>query len=152
MPSVLQTWVEQIPLRMQSTVLLGLRGPDTHRCHEIKKIGRWLRGLVFKPANPANVMEFMGAAPERIKEKSSVARELEFCTQHYYSHLMHALEVVAYCYFNPEVAGHALDLYEDMCVLFHVRPEPIHEFKRRLETIEWPGGQPESFEEALDKL
>ena len=53
--SVLQPWVERLPLRMQSTLLLGLRGPDTHACPNVKKISRWLRGLTFRPANPDNV-------------------------------------------------------------------------------------------------
>src|SRR5687767_7064785 len=98
MPSVLQPWLEHAPIRMQSTLLLGLRGPDTHRAPGIKAITRWLRGLAFKPGNPSNVDEFMGSVPPRIVEKDAVAKELEFCTQHYYSHLMHALQVVGHCH------------------------------------------------------
>ena len=117
--SVLQRWLEELPLRMQSTLLLGLRGPDTHRCPNIKILTRWLRGLTFRPGNPESVADFMFAElPPRIEKKSLVARELEFVTQHYYSHLMHALEVVGYNHSDHEVRDHAYLLYGDICEFF----------------------------------
>lgn len=152
MPSVLQPWVETIPIRMQSTLLLGLRGPDTHASPNVKKITRWLRGLTFRPGNPANIKEFMGEAPERIVEKGPTAKELEFCSQHFYSHLMHALEVVGYMYPDTKVAAHAFLLYDDMCNLMHLPCETPDVFHKRLKTIEWQGGQPDSLEEALAKI
>jgi len=149
--TVLQSWLEPIPIRMQSTLILGLRGPDTHACPEVKKISRWLRSLTFKPGNPHNVKEFMYAElPPRIIEKSPIAKELEFCTQHFYSHLMHALEVVAYCHPDQGISKHAFDLFCDMCFLFHLSIEPPRLFEERLRTMEWPGGrQPENLHEAL---
>src|ERR1043165_5965337 len=114
MISVLQPWVMEIPIRMQSTLILGLRGPDTHSCPNVKKIGRWLRGLAFVPGNPANVLEFMAtSAPDRIVEKGYAAKELEFCSQHYYSHLMHALEVVAYRHPHEAIRRSAFALFRD---------------------------------------
>lgn len=150
--SVLQNWVVELPIRMQSTLILGLRGPDTHACPNIKKITRWLRGLTFKPGNPANCKEFMGEMPDRILEKSPCAKELEFCSQHYYSHLMHSLEVVAYRYPMRENATTAYYLFKDMCSLFHLPIEPLAEFEERLKTIDWPQGQPNDFAEALTQL
>lgn len=150
--SVLQDWLVVIPIRMQSTLILGLRGPDTHTCPNIKKITRWLRGLAFKPGNPANVKEFMGTAPDRIVEKSEVAKELEFCSQHYYSHLMHALEVVGYNHPNADVAARAFALFQDMCRLFHLPAESYYAFKERLGSLPWPKGQPDNFEEAVQQL
>lgn len=151
--SVLQDWLVPLPIRMQSTLILGLRGPDTHNCPEIKKITRWLRGLAFKPGNPDNVMQFMGNKPGRIVEKSPVAKELEFCTQHYYSHLMHALEVVGYNHPDGQISEHAYILFYDMCVLFHLEPETVQQFVRRLETRNWPGGgQPDTFDDAMKLL
>lgn len=151
--SVLQPWLEQIPMRMQSTLLLGLRGPDTHACPNVKAIGRWLRGLAFKPGNPDNVLEFMGHTPERIIEKGPAAKELEFCSQHYYSHLMHALEVVAYCHPDGGTAEHAKNLFMDMCSLMHLPVESPADFAARLGRRTWPGGvQPNDFAEAVAVL
>ncbi len=138
---------------MQSTLVLGLRGPDTHATPNVKKISRWLRGLTFKPGNLANVKEFMGHAPERIVEKSAVAKELEFCSQHFYSHLMHALEVVAYRHPYGETSLHAFLLFEDMCHLLHLPTETKGDFEHRLRELPWPHGQqPDTFEEALSQL
>lgn len=148
--SVLQDWVVDLPIRMQSTLILGLRGPDTHACPNIKSITRWLRSLAFKPGNPDNVREFMGEQPFRILEKSAVAKELEFCTQHYYSHLLHALEVVGYTHSNSEISYHAFLLFEDMCKLFHLPVESRGDFDYRLRQIDWGiNKQPATFEEAL---
>lgn len=149
MVSVLQPWLETIPIRMQSTLLLGLRGPDA-AAPNVKKITRWLRGLVFKPGNPANAREFMGVMPERIAEKDATHKELEFFPMHYYSHLMHALEVVGYCHPNAGVAARASGLFIDMCTLLHLPPETYDDFYARLRDLPWPGGrQPNNFEEAI---
>lgn len=153
--SVLQNWVVALPLRMQSTLILGLRGPDTHACPNIKTITRWLRGLTFKPGNPHNVQEFMGTKPERIIEKGPTAKELEFCTQHFYSHLMHALEVVGYEYraYDSASAYLAFCLYCDMVYLMHLSAETSEDFKQRLRTMDWPEGkQPDNFDEAVALL
>ena len=147
--SVLQSWLEQIPIRMQSTLLLSLRGPDTHQCVEIKKIQRWMRGLVFKPGNPANVAEFMTSIENvpTLYEKGPLAKELEFCTQHFYSHLIHGLEVIAYRHPIPDTSFVAFQLFSGMCFLLHLLPEEKLDFEMRLKQIEWPDGQPESFED-----
>ena len=150
--SVVQSWVEELPLRMQSVMLLGLRGPDHERCPEIKKMTRWLRGLVLRPANPHNVVQFMRAEPpERIKEKSLIHRELEFVPMHYYTHLMHVLEVIGYRHPNEQIREHGLWLFFDMCRLLHLPPESDAEFSERLRQFEWPGGtQPETGLDAFE--
>lgn len=151
--SVLQDWVVTMPIRMQSTLILGLRGPDTHACSNIKTITRWLRGLTFKPGNPSNVREFMASRPERIIEKGPIAKELEFCSQHFYSHLMHSLEVVAYRHPDGSVNGYAWELFNDMCSLLHLPIEELRDFEIRLKTEHWPRGvQPDNFEAALNLL
>lgn len=151
--SVLQSWLEGIPLRMQSTLLLGLRGPDTHACPNVKKVQRWLRGLTFKPGNPDNVAEFMGGQPERIREKGPTAKELEFCSQHFYSHLMHALQVVGYKHPDEATAQLGYFLYRDMVELMHLESEVRAAFEERLKPREWPGGgQPDNFDEAMALL
>jgi len=154
MVSVLQPWLEEIPIRMQSTLILGLRGPDTHAAPNVKAICRWLRGLAFKPGNPDNVMEFMKTElPERIFEKGLTAKELEFCSQHFYSHLMHALEVVKYTHPQGVVRSHAGLLYWDMCNLMHLSTETKEDFYMRLAIRDWPGGcQPNDAREALELL
>ncbi len=152
--TVLQPWLEEIPIRMQSTLLLSLRGPDTHRAPEIKKVQRWMRSLAFRPGNPANVKEFMTDINDVpvLQEKNDLARELEFCTQHFYSHLMHGLEVIAYRHPDEAVSTRAGFLFHGMSHLMHLDPECEEDFEHRLRQIEWPGGQPDTFEQAIGKL
>jgi hypothetical protein len=135
---------------MQSTLLLSLRGPDTHRCPEIKKVQRWLRGLVLIPGNPHNAHEFMTATGDvpPLQEKGPLARELEFCSQHFYSHLMHGLEVVAYKHSDGDTRRVARSLFIGMCLLMHLVPETEDDMDARLRNMKWPGGvQPLSYEE-----
>jgi hypothetical protein len=92
-------------------------------------------------------------SPERIQEKGPCAKELEFCTQHYYSHLMHALEVIAYRHPIHHTRGTAFLLFSDMCSLFHLPIESREAFEDRLCTREWPSGsQPDTADEALAQL
>lgn len=150
--SVLQSWVEKMPIRMQSTLILSLRGPDTHTAPGVKALGRWMRGLAFKPGNPANVAEFMGPRPPRIQEKDSTAKELEFCTQHYFSHLMHGLEVIGYRHPDGATASHALGLFRDMAALMHLPVESREDFQVRLGVLPWPKGQPDTFDDAMEMI
>lgn len=153
--SVLQDWLVEIPIRMQSTLALGLRGPDGIDAPETKKICRWLRSMAFKPGNPDNFREFMlvGDAPDRIIEKGACARELERMPQHFYSHLMHALQVVGWRHPSTLVRKRAIELYQDMVSLMHLEPERDADFESRLGTKVWPGGsQPDNAEEASEVL
>ena len=151
--SVLQPWLEQLPIRMQSTLILSLRGPDTHACPGIKSIQRWMRGLTFKPGNPDNTKEFMHYDPAPITEKNPAAKELEFCTQHFYSHLLHGLEVLAYRHPLAIVRAMAFDRFHAMCGLMHLDVESRHDFELRLCDKAWPGGaQPRDFDEAIALL
>lgn len=145
--SVIQDWMSELPLMQQSTLLLSLRGPDTHRSPETKKVQRWMRGLVFVPGNPANVHEFMthiDDVPEMV-EKGPLARELEFASQHFYSHLIHGLEVLAYRHPRDEVCTKAWQLMRGMCEAFHLLPETREAFEHRLRDREWPVLPPKEY-------
>lgn len=152
--SVLQSWVEALPLRMQSTLVLGLRGPDGMSTQYIKLWTRWLRGHTFKPGNPANIKQFMLAElPPLLEDKGPLAYELYVMPQHYFSHLMHSVQVVAMKHPAHEVFNHATSMYWAMAEMLHLRPETRAHFEDRLKTIEWPGGvQPDSLVDALALL
>jgi hypothetical protein len=150
--TVLQIWVEQLPIRMQSTLVLGLRGPDTHQAPELKKLIRWMRGITFKPGNPNNVGEFMHHEPPIIEEKGLCAKELEFCTFHCFTHILQSLKVIAFKHPNSYIGGEAWTRMEAMCNLLHLPIEEVDMFNERLKQIDWPGQQPDTFEDALHIL
>lgn len=146
---IAQPWIARLPLKMQTVIFLGTRGPDTHRCPELKKIVRWIRGNVYKPGDPDNPQFMLAGEPPEIVEKQDVARELEFVTQHYYAHLMHVLEIIGYKHPDSEVRRIARRRYEQMVFLFHLNPETEQQLDYRLRLRTWKGGQPMNFEEAV---
>lgn len=146
-----QKWLTRLPLKMQTVVFLGTRGPDTHRCPELKKIVRWVRGNVYKPGDPDNPQFMLAGEPPEIIEKGELARELEFVTQHYYAHLMHTLEIIGYKHPEPEIRRVARTRYEQMVKLFHLNPETEAELDHRLRLRTWRAGQPENFRQAAEQ-
>ncbi len=78
--------------------------------------------------------------PPAILEKTDVARELEFMSVHYYSHLMHGLEVVGYCHPDDKIRITAHARYVEMCHLMHLPVETSDDFHERLKMLEFPGG------------
>lgn len=150
--SVLQKWVEALPLKMQSCLVLGLRGCDTPTMHETKKIIKWLRGVTFKPAEFGNLEVFMQSSHDvpAIYEKGLVNRELDVAPHHFYTHLMHSLEIVGYMHPDETILVMACTRYEGMCNLMHLPIEHKDDFCYRLRDYDWPGGiQPDTFEEAI---
>ena len=149
--TVLQTWVENLPIRMQSTLVLGLRGPDTHNVPHLKSIIRWMRGVTFKPGNPANISEFMHHDPATLEEKGPAAKELEFCTFHCFTHILQSLKVIAWRHPHGHTAHMAYCRMVQMCDLLHLPIESNDSFNERLKQIDWPG-QPDTLEDALHIL
>ena len=110
-----------------------------------------MRGLAFIPGIPDKVHEFMAPLSEvpDLKEKGSLARELEFMTQHFYSHLMHGLEVIAYRHADIGTTAKAGELYVAMCHLMHLPIESSTDVEYRLRAREdWKDAkQPKSYDE-----
>jgi hypothetical protein len=132
MKSVLQDWVMELPLRFQGTLLTAVRGCDD----EAKQ---WTRtGVVYSPGrrltafirwcfmNPADEREvdreegafFMSTPPEPFKPS-----QFGHLPQHWYSHAMHALEIIGYHHPDSIIGDRACDLYNAMVHNMHLNPE-----------------------------
>jgi hypothetical protein len=139
--SVLQDWVMELPLREQGTLLTCARG-----CDDEPK--RWTeRGVSYSPGRrltafirwcfmvPADIREvdsqegaFMMSSPPSPFKPS----EFGHLPQHWYSHAMHSLEVIAYRHPNPQVASRAHWLYSQMVHNMHLNIEAFDQFENRL--------------------
>ncbi len=138
--SVLQDWVMQLPLREQGTLLTAVRG-----CDEEPKT--WIaRGVAESPGrritayirwcfmNPADVREvdipgaFFQSSPPMPFKPSGFGH----LPQHWYSHIMHALEVIAYRHPVSAVQVGAYQLYHAMVTNMHLNPENSDQFEERL--------------------
>ena len=132
MKSVLQDWVTELPLRFQGTLLTAVRGCDD----EAKQ---WTRtGVAYSPGrrltafirwcfmNPADEREvdseegafFMSTPPEPFKPS-----QFGHLPQHWYAHVMHALEIIGYYHPDSDIGQQACDLYNAMVHNMHLNVE-----------------------------
>jgi hypothetical protein len=138
MSSVTRDWVQELPWKMQSVMLTSTRGPDNHRYGSVKILNRWIRGQLFHDADPANPFIAEGSDPDNLLERDFVAalqRELEYTTVHYYSHVLHTLEIIGYKHPEMEVWSVARELYSRLCHELHVIPESPSMLDNRLADV-----------------
>lgn len=125
---VLQAWVGDVGLKMQSILLSGLRAPD-QQTKAVKRCIRWLRSKCQIDADPSK-QSYMQTVDALDYEEA--LKELEYCTVHYAHHLADAFAVVAYHHPNNEVQEAAYRLHYLIAEeLFHFKPETRQEFQER---------------------
>ena len=127
---VLQPWVAEVGLKMQSILLSGLRAPDL-KTSAIKKCVRWMRGLCQVDADPAkqSYMQQIEISDELIEVAMD---ELEYTTVHYAHHFADSMRIVAIFHPDVEVRGWAFNIHRQVAVeLFHFHPESRAEFLER---------------------
>jgi hypothetical protein len=141
MKSVLQDWVMDLPLREQGTLLTAVRGCDFEAkswssrgvaYSPGRRLTAFIRFCFMNPADPREVNYeegsfFMSNPPEPFKPS-----EFGHLPQHWYSHAMHALEVIGYRHPNTELSRKAYFLYVAMVHNLHLEPERLEAFETRL--------------------
>lgn len=149
--SILQDWILELPLKMQTVLCLSTRGPDNLKSSYIKTFTRILRAYVYKPADPDNP-DFMTAdIPLPIIRKTSEIKDLEFVTLHYFTHMLHGIEIIGYAYPDPTIAKRFEELYYSLVAMLHLHSESKIELFHRLGTKTWKTGQPANFSEVIKK-
>lgn len=141
MQSVLQDWVMKLPLREQGTLLTSVRGcddePKTWTSQGVgyspgRRLTAFIRYCFMNPADSREVdyeegSFFQSKPPDPFKPS-----EFGHLPQHWYSHAMHALEVIAYR--NPDeiIKKQADELYYKMVRNLHLLPETKDMMVKRL--------------------
>lgn len=140
MPSVLKPWVTTLPLREQGTLMTAVRGCDdepklwTSRGvaeSPGRRITAFIRWAFMVPADEREV-DLLGAFMQSQPPEPFKPSEFGHLPQHWYSHCMHALEVIAYRHPSDEVRQKAGRCYVKMVENLHLRPETYQEFVERL--------------------
>lgn len=130
--SVLLPWVMEMPWKMQSILLSGLRAPD-FKTNATKKICRWMRSVTQNNADPSKgYME-----PQNDFSEKFIAEcmdELEYLPCHYVHHFADALRVIAVYY--PKRASmtrvFAENVHNEIAEeIFHFVPETEEQFIER---------------------
>lgn len=134
--TVVQGWVSDLPLKMQSVLLTSTRGPDEFRHPHIKMANRWLRSVLFHDADPANPFIVKNGDKNLDEILDELAHELEYVSVHYFGHFIHAFEIIAARHPDQGVANIAAFTYIGLCAeILHLPPEPVADLERRLADI-----------------
>lgn len=141
MQSVLQDWVMDLPLRAQGTLMTAVRGCDDEPKQWTstgvsyspgRRLTAFIRWCFMNPADPREVDSQEGAFMMSTPPKPFKASEFGHLPQHWYSHAMHALEVIAYYHPNAHVSTPAWFLYVKMVNNMHLTVETKDEMIKRL--------------------
>jgi hypothetical protein len=100
MRSVLQDWVMALPLREQGALVVGTRGCDVAPKHPMdsteRQLTAFLRYCVYVPADVREVDYTEGAFMQSTPPLHWRQSDIGHYPLHWYSHLMHAYEIVGY--------------------------------------------------------
>lgn len=150
MPSVLQGWVQELPLRMQAVLCAAVRGCDDapkpvynadirgnaeHVSTPDRRLQAWLRACILNPANPAELTKpggFMCSLDEEVERGGFHPDNFQHYPMHFYAHLMHALEVIGVYHPIRAKALIAESFYIDMVEALHLEVELPGALRRRL--------------------
>lgn len=141
MTSVLQDWVMELPLRYQGTLLTSVRGCDEEAKSWVRtgvayspgrRLTAFIRFCFMNPADPREIdyeegSFFMSTPPEPFKPSAFGHLPL-----HWYTHAMHALEIIGYCHPNKGIAYKAHILYVQMVRGLHLNIESQRQMEIRL--------------------
>lgn len=147
MPSVVQDWVTDLPLRQQGVLLLALRGPDGARKESPSKpIIRSMRALALNsgrlgvPMEPGetfkgdafmrNDLNYDNAAWDEASD--AFFASIDELPLHFYQHFIHAAAVIGFNYPVPAVRQNWLNFYHRAADKLHFNPETAEQFAYRL--------------------
>jgi len=130
---VLQDWMGALSWKQQSVILSSLRGFDTTHYPNLKKIGRWMRGVTQNNADISS--PYM--KDETLPSVEEIEKEAEFCTVHYLSHFLHGLEIIGYKHPNETISNLAQNYYLGLVdIVLHLNPETEDQLGTRLKDID----------------
>ena len=131
---VLQSWLGELPWKMQTVLIQGLRAPDTHFCKNVKIVSRWVRSKVLKNAHKDHT--FM-CRKDELPAVEDLENELEYCTIHFTTHFLYAMEIIAYKHPDKATRRIALKYYEDFVWgVMHFNIEKEKALDIRLEDVD----------------
>jgi hypothetical protein len=139
--SVLQAWVMELPLRYQGTLLTAVRGCDLQpkawtstgvAFSPGRRITAFIRCCFMNPADEREVDHeegafFMSTPPRPFKPSN-----FGHLPQHWYSHVMHALEIIGYHHPSKLIREMAFPLYAQMVHSMHLNVETVEQLHNRL--------------------
>lgn len=138
--SIFRTWVFGLPLRMQSMLLLAMRGADgAPREDKSEVLVQALRKLLLNDVDPLEI-DF---SEEHVE---SFANNIDHYRVRFLRHFTHAAEIVGYKHPDHFVRGRWISIYKRICKSLHVNFETETQLDARL------GHTPEFLEQQRSKV
>jgi len=141
MKSVLQDWVMELPLRFQGTLLTAVRGCDDEPKQWVstgvafsqgRRITAYIRYCFMNPADPREISREEGAFFQSEPPLLFKPSEFGHLPQHWYSHIMHALEIIGYEHPDVRIRNQAFSLYSSLVYNLHLNVETRAHMRERL--------------------
>lgn len=134
--SVLKSWVLDLTLQQQGTLLCAIRGPDgVHKHDPVKKLVRAFRAVVMnnaKKLGPENSFAGDGSGLCSPHEVDVFFESIDQYPHHFALHFLHAAEIVGYMHPDPVIARFWLGFYTMMVMDLHLHVESKEEMLYRL--------------------
>ncbi len=131
---VVQLWVFDLPWKMQTVMIQGMRAPDTHFCINTKIVSRWIRSIVLNNADKNH--SFM-CRRKRLPKWEKLENELNYCSVHFFTHFLYALEIIGYKHPEEDKRTIAMGYYENLVnSMSHLNIETEKELDLRLADME----------------
>lgn len=144
--SVIQEWVtDTLNYQQQTVLLMALRGPDGFpKRHTCKKALYFLRACVCKSAPHGRNMRadeslsaFMDYSPkDNARDWGCIVEDFEACIDelplHYFTHFMHAAQIMAYKHPDALVKSRWMYLYLACGKYLHMPVESVEALDKRL--------------------
>lgn len=130
----------ELPLREQGTLLTAVRGCDLEPKQWTatgfsdspgRRITAWIRWAFMNPADSREI-DIPGAFFQSIPPENFKPSEFGHLPLHWYTHVMHSLEVIAVRHPNQLVGATARKLYYQMVHGLHLNQETPEEMIERL--------------------
>lgn len=140
-PSVLQSWVVELSFMQQSVLLSAIRGPDgIRKKHPCKDLIRYYRRCLLISAFDKSAIlnpysegggSFTGPVENPLFTDNFMQSrdELPF---HYWTHFMHAAQIMGAYHNNENVRIFWSDIYARMVNCMHLNAESTEDMKKRL--------------------
>lgn len=143
--SVLQDWVTDLTYMQQSVLISSVRGPDGFdKDSDTKPIARWYRRSILISAFDDKALNdpyqdgggsFTGPIPIGLTLNEigeNYFNKMDSIPLHYYTHFMHAAEIVGYKHPIKEIRGFWNKFYIRAVSKLHLFPETEEQLDSRL--------------------
>lgn len=117
--SVIQSWVQKLTWKEQSSLLTTVRGTDNSFNPNLRSLIRWIRSCILNEADVNGVFLKHGVLPNN----DDLFKELEYQSVHFLNHLLLSLAILSYKGKDEKMKNIAYNYYVDICRELHCIPE-----------------------------